>query len=139
MAQTKNHRFHIQAYVQGAQHAARHGDAKMRFDHGWGIGQQHGHGVIALDAALAQCRCQLFATGKGIAPILAQIAVNNGQMFAIHFGSAHQMVYWRELGVIGGLSGQMGIEICHAVSLCRSIGFVIFLILINILSNVVNL
>ena len=91
--------------------------------------------MIAFDAALAQRRGQLFATGKGIAPVLTQITMSNGQMFAIHFGSAHQMVYWCELGVIGGLSGQMGIKICHAGSLCRSIGFVIFLILINIFSN----
>ena len=31
-------------------------------------------------------------------------------------GYADQMVYGSEWGVIGGLSGQVGIKICHAIS-----------------------
>ena len=119
--QAENQPFHIQADIECAQYAARHGYAEMRFHHGRGVGQQHRHGVVAANADLAQGGGHLAAALPGFCPCLTHIAVHNGGFAAIHFGRTFEVVDGGERGVVGAVALQTGVEIGHFFSL--AVGF----------------
>ena len=68
----------VEPRVERVEHALRHRHAVMAFQHRRRIGEQHRHGVAALDAALAQRRGQPPRARIELGVVAPQPAVNDG-------------------------------------------------------------
>ncbi len=97
----------VEPGVEGVEHGARHGNAKVRLHHGRGVGQHHGHGVVLADACLGQRAGQLAAAGVGLGPGLAQRAVHDGQTVGVDLGRAFDERQGRQGGKVGFGAGQV--------------------------------
>ena len=83
MLEDKSHRLGIEPGIDGVEHGAAHGHPEVRFKHRRDIGRNDGDGIPLPDAAKPQGRGQLAATAGGLAPALAQRAVDQRRIVGI--------------------------------------------------------
>ncbi|MDT4861018.1 hypothetical protein FQZ97_956030 [compost metagenome] len=88
VVQHESNRVGVEPGVERVEHGARHGHAKVRFDHRRCVGQHHGHRVVLANAGTLQGAGQLPGAVVGLAPGLAQIAVHDGQPVRVDLGRA---------------------------------------------------
>ncbi|MCY1231254.1 hypothetical protein D9M72_436960 [compost metagenome] len=111
MAQHEDQVGGVEADIQRIEHGTRHRHAEMRLHHGRRIGQQRGHGITLADAGPRQRAGQAPRARIGVAPVLAQRAVHDGQALAVHLGGADQEVDGRKRHEVGRVAGQAAVEI----------------------------
>ena len=121
VVQHESHRLRVQPGVQGIEHGPDHGDAEVRLHHGRCVGQHHGHCVVLANARQRQRTGQLAGAAVGGGPVLAQIAVHDGQACRVNLGRALNEAQRRHRRVVGGGLGQILIEdadfgFCHRCS-----------------------
>jgi hypothetical protein len=109
----------VEPGVQRVEHGAAHRHAEVRLEHGRRVGQHRGHGVADADATPAQGTGQAAATGVGGAPVLAQVAVDDGDAVRVDVRGAFEEAQGRQGHVVGRVPVQpdrVRIGECHGVS-----------------------
>ncbi len=118
MLEDKGHRLGIESGVDGVEYGAAHGHPEMSLEHGRGIGGDDGDGIPLADAAQAQGRGQLAATAGGLAPALAQGAVDQRRIVGVDPGGPPQKADGGQRLIIGGIFFQIAlidVLLCHRV------------------------
>ncbi|MNG93656.1 hypothetical protein D3C79_526310 [compost metagenome] len=107
----------VQAYVQGIEHGAGHGHAKMGFEHGRNVGQHHRHGVATADTPAHQGAGQASAALVGLLPVAADGTVDHRRVVAVYGSGAFDETQRGEGDMVDGSGHQaLGID-RHAVIL----------------------
>ncbi len=118
MLKDKSHRLGIEPGIDGVEHSAAHGHPEVRFKHRRDIGRNDGDGIPLPDAAKPQGRGQLAATAGGIAPALAQRAVDQRRIVGIDPLRPPQKADGGQGLKIGGGFGKVAlidVQHCHRI------------------------
>ena len=128
--------FGIQTGVDGIEHRAAHGHAKVRLEHRRAVGRQNRHGIAQTDAPRRQRRTQPATARIGLPPGLSQRPVDQSQTFRIDGAGALEKGQRAErlkvrghrrhaefIGVVGGhhgLSDAVSAQRATLAKACRS-------------------
>ncbi len=118
MVERKRDDRRVEAGIERVEHGAAHRHAVMAFEHGRGVGQHGGDGVVLADAVAGERRGEPARAGVEVSIAAAQRAVNDRDMVRIDARGTLEEGQRRERLVVGRVAVEIGVVggCGHAVS-----------------------